>query len=110
MLAAEAFTADLGRHQPGTRPPMADEMNPDQDPRATVLRKELWRISIVRIVPMLAALVRIRLSLERSLTSTPNPALSPRPCMDIAPTRVYSHCQHKGLCIWLLPPVKSRSI
>jgi paraquat-inducible protein B len=38
---------------------MADEIDPDQLPHATVVRKKRLRISIVWIIPLLAALPQV---------------------------------------------------
>jgi paraquat-inducible protein B len=51
---------------------MADDIDPDQLPRATVLRKKRWRISIVWIIPLLAALVAIGIAVQRIRSEGPS--------------------------------------
>jgi paraquat-inducible protein B len=51
---------------------MADEMDPDPLPSATVLRKKRWRISIVWIIPLLAALVAIGIAVQRIRNEGPS--------------------------------------
>jgi paraquat-inducible protein B len=50
---------------------MADEIGADQLPQATVMRKKRWRISIVWIIPLLAALVAIGIAIQRIRSEGP---------------------------------------
>ena len=50
---------------------MADEIDPDQLPQATVVRKKRMRISIVWIIPILAAVVAIGIAIQRVLSEGP---------------------------------------
>ena len=44
---------------------MANENNPDELPQATVVRSKRFRISIVWIIPILAAVVAIGIAIQR---------------------------------------------
>lgn len=50
---------------------MADEPNLDELPQATVVRKKRGRISIVWIIPILAALVAVGIAVQRILSEGP---------------------------------------
>src|SRR5713101_3731609 len=50
---------------------MADEINPDQLPEATVVRKKRMRLSIVWIIPILAAVVAIGIAIQRIRSEGP---------------------------------------
>ena len=50
---------------------MADQIDPDQLPQATVVRKKRLRISIVWIIPLLAALVAIGIAIQRIRSEGP---------------------------------------
>ena len=50
---------------------MVDETDLDKVPRATVVRKKRMRISIVWIIPILAAVVAIGIAIQRVLSEGP---------------------------------------
>ena len=50
---------------------MTDEIHPDKLPQATVVRKKRMRISIIWIIPLLAALVAIGIAIQRVRSEGP---------------------------------------
>ena len=73
MLAAEAFDPRLiwDADRTRTRPAMADEPDLDHLPQAVVTRKKKLRISIVWIIPLLAAVVAIGIAIQRIRSEGP---------------------------------------
>ena len=73
MLAAESFDPrliwDSGSEQRGTR--MAESTDRDDLPQATVVPKKRLRISVVWIIPLLAAVVAIGIAVQRILSEGP---------------------------------------
>ena len=50
---------------------MANELDPDQLPQATVVRRKRLRLSIVWVIPVLAAVVAIGIAIQRVLSEGP---------------------------------------
>ena len=73
MLAAESFDPRLiwDSIQPPPDPPWLTNIDLNDLPQATVVRKKRMRVSIVWIIPILAAVVAIGIAVQRVLSEGP---------------------------------------